>query len=307
MLYAFNYKKNLKSCIMEKYKFLDILGKGTHGIAFLFENPQKKLMVIKSIQKKNQKYANREIDILKKIKHSRIIELYDVINQKQKTCIILEYANYGSLETFIKKMKFDNSEINMKTAWSIFSQMVDGISFLHKKFIIHRDIKPGNILLIEKTMDSESYLNVKICDFGLSIRSNTICPPSIVGTIWYMAPEILNKEEYDNTIDIWSLRITIYELISLSKPFSDITRVEYKYSITNKLIRIIPNCKDPCLKLIILKCLKKVNRITSHELREDNRIKYYIRNINEKDRVYKLYILKEKLNNIASNTFSCRL
>ncbi|KAG0435460.1 Serine/threonine-protein kinase ULK3 [Dictyocoela muelleri] len=286
---------------MDQFKFLEVIGRGTHGTVFLFENKRKEPIVVKSINKKNEKYALREISILSSIKHKRIVEMLDFIRKKEKICIILEFANYGTLELFIRKIKFDNCVINMKSAWSIFSQLVDGISFLHKKFIIHRDIKPGNILLIEKQLPNENFLNVKICDFGLSIKTCDMPLKGVmVGTLWYMAPEIVRKDNYCSDIDIWSLGISIYELIALVRPFPETSRVFYKKGIVSTPIKNIPNCKDLFLEQLLLECLRKTGRINSSDLKNDERIRFHLKHVNGLDRDYQLLILRDKVNNLES-------
>lgn len=286
---------------MDHLKFLEILGRGSHGTVFLFENKNKEPIVVKSVEKKNEKYAMREISILSSIKHKRVVEMVDFIRKKEKICIILEFANCGTLETFIRKIKYEDCLVSMRSVWSILAQLADGISYLHKRFVVHRDIKPGNILLIENRLPSESFLSVKICDFGLSIKTcDTPLRAAMVGTLWYMAPEIVKKEAYTSNIDIWSLGVTIYEFISLSKPFPETTRVQYKQNIVSTPITNIPNCKDMFLEQLLLECLKKKDRLSSAELKNDERIRFHLKHINGLDRDHQLLVLREKVDNLEN-------
>jgi len=104
-----------------------------------------------------------------------------------------------------------------RNAFKYFIQTVSAINFLHSNELVHRDIKPENLLLDE-------FNNIKLCDFGWCVRieddeqRKTFC-----GTYEYMAPEVINEEYYNKSIDIWSLGILLYELLHGYSPF----RVKY--------------------------------------------------------------------------------
>ena len=110
-------------------------------------------------------------------------------------------------------MIYVKNGLNEKEAQKYFFQISKSIYFLHKNDVIHRDIKPENILLDENN-------NIKLCDFGWSVilkerlTRNTFC-----GTLEYMAPEIINNENYEKSIDIWSLGVLLYEILNYFKKF----------------------------------------------------------------------------------------
>lgn len=120
--------------------------------------------------------------------------------------MVLEYAPNGNLFQFMKKNEMDSS-LKKK----IFLSVCAALQFLHKKKVLHRDIKPENILLGSK-------FQVKLCDFGWSI-GDVIKRKTFCGTYEYMAPEILEKKQYDEKVDIWSLGILLYELFHNKSPF----------------------------------------------------------------------------------------
>ena len=193
-----------------------ILGAGTFGQIFLAQNRiDNKYYAIKHMDKKklNQCLHNlnpiyNEIDIHSRIKHENIINVKFVLETKKTFDIVLEYANTGSLFHHIRKKKgFDE-----KNAFMYFIQVCNAIYFLHKNNLIHRDIKPENILL-------EDWKKVKLCDFGWCVEISSKQRSTYCGTTEYMAPEIINSNNYDKSIDIWSLGILLYELIHGFSPF----------------------------------------------------------------------------------------
>ncbi|KRH95023.1 NEK protein kinase [Pseudoloma neurophilia] len=271
----------------EKYlQYVQKLGSGTHGNVYLLKTKDKqpKFLVCKTISLKNLKYAEKEIKILHKIHHQRIISFYHSIEKKHGKYIYMEYANYGDLEKLIKFLSKKNLRIQRNISWSIFAQIVDGLEYLQSKKILHRDIKPANILLSRFFNRNRILILIKIADFSLSkiMDEKNIHDNIIVGTPYYMAPEIIKKEKYDYSIDIWSTGVLMYELIALERPFEAETKMELRRLIVHQKIEDVPKCSDDYLKQTILDCLKKENRITAKQMK-NNRIHSLYINKNNKN------------------------
>jgi NIMA (never in mitosis gene a)-related kinase len=288
---------------MKKYHFLEKIGRGTHGTVYLLQSPDHEGFVVsKTVSEKNMKYALREINILSKLNNKRIVRLIENIKHENTFYLILEYANHGSLENIINYHKKNDVSLNLDTKyhkliWDCLSQIIDGICYLHSKKIIHRDIKPSNILVNQYFIGKEEILEYKICDFSLSSpmigTSN-----NIVGTPFYMAPEIINKDEYDGNVDVWSLGICLFEMVALKRPFNGKTRKELQINILNDEINHIPNIEDDNpLFDIIMKSLKKdpLLRSTAIEIRKIDKIKYCIAISEIKQREKKILQLEKKL------------
>lgn len=132
--------------------------------------------------------------------------------------ITTELFNGGNLDEFIRKYRINGKKIPDCLIWKIFLQCCLGIKYLHLNNIIHRDIKPQNILL-----DNREFPNhVVISDFGASIclhEQNEFCITKI-GTPYFMSPEINHSSKYNKKTDIWSLGCILYEMITLEKPFT---------------------------------------------------------------------------------------
>jgi serine/threonine protein kinase len=198
-----------------------------------------------------------EIKIMKRLDHQRIVKLYDVhLDANEEVLyLFLEWCDRGDLSALIK-----NSRLSEREACHYFNQIREGMEFLSKNSIVHRDIKPQNILL----QTNDSGVSVKICDFGLSTLAdtnslmNTMC-----GSPMYMAPEVIAHETYTVKSDLWSLGVILYELIYQTHPYP---ATNY-YQLTRAIKRQIeypesPAISNECIELLraLLQydCLKRI-------------------------------------------------
>ena len=231
------------------------LGSGSFGRVFLVShNETKKLFALKEIDKRKLMVSYgkcdiiyNEINIHSKLDHENIIKLYNVHENNETIYIIMEYAENGNLFELIKKEKNGLSE---DKAFEYFIQVVNAVYYLHNNNIIHRDIKPENILIGANN-------KIKLCDFGWAKELTLENRSTFCGTVEYMAPEIVENENYDYGVDIWSLGILLYELLYGHSPFKanntknvilNIKSHEFTYDDTNK--NISNTCKDLIKKLL---------------------------------------------------------
>ena len=220
------------------------LGKGTMGEVFLSQKEgSNKYYATKKIDKKNadrpqvRKYFITEISLLRELKHPKIISLVDIIQTGSHYYIVMDYCNGGSLLNCLKKYKKKyNKPFSEKIVQYIMKQIVSGLKYIHRKGIIHRDIKLDNILVKfynKEDMKSLNMLNthIKICDFGISIKpGDKQYAYTAIGSPANMDPFILNKlvnrndlknsEGYDQSADIWSLGSSCYEMLIGKRVFS---------------------------------------------------------------------------------------
>lgn len=166
----------------------------------------------KIVSEVDRKRVNQEIAIMRSVKHSSIIELFEVIETTYNYFLVMEYAEKGELFDYILEQK----EIPEKEACRLFQQMLRGIEYLHHMHITHRDIKPENLLL-------DKHLNVKIVDFGLSASYE---PGKLLktpcGSPCYASPEMIEGHDYDGSqVDIWSMGIVLYTMMCGRLPFQD--------------------------------------------------------------------------------------
>lgn len=241
----------------EQYKKLRLIGKGTYANVFEgIDTVYKRKVAIKQskIPRNDGIPATtiREINVLNNLNHENILKLFDVISTENEMFLILEFFEYDLKSYTQNVVCFDYIDI--------FRQIADGLEYIHSNQIIHRDIKPQNILVNNQG-------RVVIADFGLS-RSIEIEMPSYstdVVSLWYRAPEILmGSSKYIYNIDIWSLGCVFYETITGEVLFSSDSEEsqlilmknekEYLYHIEKKLKKM--KTKENIIT-IILGCLIK--------------------------------------------------
>jgi serine/threonine protein kinase len=128
-------------------------------------------------------------------------------------CIVMEYCENGDLRSRINEKKYLNKLFNSELVYNWIYEIINGTFYLHKKRIIHRDIKPNNIFLTKEA-------KIKIGDFGISREfddeSTSIASTSRVGTSKYMSPQVINHAKYTFKTDCWSIGCTLYEIITLN-------------------------------------------------------------------------------------------
>ncbi|KAI1004667.1 hypothetical protein K3495_g3551 [Podosphaera aphanis] len=211
------------------YKTGNLLGRGGFAICYEGQHSSSKkkfaLKIVKShmpLKKMEQKFQT-ELQIHSKMKHSNIVEFHRAFSYQKCTYIVLELCPNGSLMDIVKTRKYvTEPEVRY---WTV--QMAGAIKYMHCKGIIHRDLKMGNIFLDEN-------MDIKIGDFGLAAllmsgkdlqacRRTTLC-----GTPNYIAPEILSKDKggHDHAVDIWSLGIIIFAMLTGKPPFQSATAEE---------------------------------------------------------------------------------
>jgi serine/threonine protein kinase len=211
-------------------------------------------------KKKVEENVKKELNILKRLNHNSIVQIHDYFfdNQNKIIYIIMDYFKNGDFSKFIKGKVL--KEIYAK---KYMTQLRNGLKYLYENNIMHRDLKPHNILLDDNN-------NLKITDFGFAryvkddMLINTLC-----GTPIYMAPEIIKHKKYTNKSDLWSLGIIMYEMIFGKLPFKASNFIQLLKSINkNEICYNYPNidisseCEDLLKSLLQLDPEKRLNWIS---------------------------------------------
>jgi serine/threonine protein kinase len=241
------------------------LGQGSYGEVLLMKHKGKEqLFAVKSmikaeiVHKDVYKFILNEIKIQPKIVHENIIRIYASFEDAKTHYLVMEYASRGNLYHIIRQSK----GLSEPDAFYFFIQACNAVYFLHSHRLIHRDIKPENLVLFDDGV-------LKLCDLGwLTPFDETV--KSCVGTLEYMAPELVTEKPYDYTVDLWSLGILLYELIHGYSPFAGKNNTAVMQNILSGRFTIRRPCSDN-LKSMIFALLKmtpstriKWNQIFNH-------------------------------------------
>jgi NIMA (never in mitosis gene a)-related kinase len=303
-----------------KYKVKKLLGEGSFGKAFLCSrDSDEDLCVIKQIKvedmtKQEKDDVINESTILSKLDHPNIIKFFEFFESKtpqQTFNIVTEYADGGDLSEKIKeqnKTPFKESDI-----LDYFTQICLALKHIHEKKIIHRDLKSGNVFLMKSGL-------VKLGDFGIAktFKSTMEKAKTMVGTPYYLSPEIIQGKPYDNKSDIWSLGVLLYEMMTFKMPFEANTLPMLSMKImrgnytppssmyTKDLREIVSKCLmvDPSRRPSIREILKMPiiqNRIKNF-LTEVEYKKEFTKTITKKYETKKKTIVKNRENAISGIT-----
>lgn len=233
------------------YIVIKFLGEGATSKVFLVkkDNSLFALKQLNIIDDELKKRFDREIAILKELKHKNIVSIIDSGIYEEKPFIVIDYVDGDSLDRIAPKL-------NIIQKLDILISAANGIAYLHSKGIIHRDIKPENILV------SKDLSTVKIADLGISkvVYWKPITQEGqILGTPAYMAPELLEGKSDDPRIDIYAFGITMYEVLTHNVPFDGkpseiiLKHIKEEPKLPSLLNPEIPQALDK----IIMKCLEK--------------------------------------------------
>eukprot|EP00358_Blepharisma_japonicum_P002185 CAMPEP_0202955304 /NCGR_PEP_ID=MMETSP1395-20130829/51696_1 /ASSEMBLY_ACC=CAM_ASM_000871 /TAXON_ID=5961 /ORGANISM="Blepharisma japonicum, Strain Stock R1072" /LENGTH=484 /DNA_ID=CAMNT_0049671735 /DNA_START=196 /DNA_END=1650 /DNA_ORIENTATION=+ len=178
---------------------------------------KKRLYAIKSIckdhVKKNLESMKRELEILKLADHPNIVKLYEIYEDTKYIHLVMEYCSGGDLcDYLIQKEVLTEKEVS-----ALMKQIFSAVNHLHSLKICHRDIKPENFLLANSIGEPE----VKLTDFGMSVKFGDDKMKSMVGTPYFVAPEVL-KGRYGKECDIWSAGVLMYFMLSGKHPFKGV-------------------------------------------------------------------------------------
>jgi eukaryotic-like serine/threonine-protein kinase len=209
-----------------KYEVLSVLGEGGMGIVYLAHDVHTDArVVIKAMHGElahNPDYRDRvkaEARALARIDHPNVVRLNAVVAERDVLLLVMQYVDGQSLDRRITTYQAMNVPFPLDEAFNIFRQVVAGVGAAHREGVVHRDIKPGNVLLRDK--DGVA----KVTDFGiakdeaeaLAGRGKT---QGIIGSLWYMAPEqITGQRTIDKRVDIYALGILFFEMLVGRVPF----------------------------------------------------------------------------------------
>ena len=242
-----------------RYKILKLLGEGSFGKAYLCDNLQDnshcviKQILLDTLDEKEKKETLNEVLILKKLDHSNIIKFLDAFTKTKPNTtlnIVMEYADGGDLNHKIKKQREKKSPLTENEIINYLTQICLALNHMHKKKVIHRDLKSGNVFLTKSGL-------VKLGDFGISkgFKNTWEKARTKVGTPYYLSPEIINSKPYDSKSDIWALGVLLYEMMTFRMPFNASSFASLSLKIMKGFYQTPPSSYSKDLIDLVKKCL----------------------------------------------------
>ena len=268
--------------LYKSYEMKDIIGQGRYGtIRVGYHKIKKRFVAIKIINKKSISKTDMEnirnqIDILKMATDEFVLKLLDIIENESYLYIMTELCKGGDLYSYLNQRSFKIPEAK---AAKLIYKLAKSVSFLHTLGIIHRDLKPENILMTDMSDEAD----IRISDFCICKRLEpNETTKEIVGTLGYMAPEVLMGKEYNYSADVWAIGVITYLLLTGYLPFDD--EQEDKEVIRKTLFESIPFYNDSWknisskAKEFVKKILKKdkEERITIEGILSDPWFENYV-------------------------------
>ncbi|NJL92942.1 MAG: serine/threonine protein kinase [Anaerolineae bacterium] len=239
--------QDLAGKIIKSYELRDMIGKGSFGAVYsAYHIPVKRDVAVKVIL---PEYANHpdfirrfesEAQLVARVEHPYIIPLFDYWREPNSAFLVMRYLRGGSLRDLLS----NQGPLDVEVVARILDQVTAALTVAHNQGVVHRDLKPGNILLDEQG-------NGFLADFGIAkdlrIASDATLQGALVGSPSYLSPEQVRSEEVSPQADIYSLGIVLYEMLTATKPFSEDSGISML--LIHQLNDPLPNVRDKTPRL----------------------------------------------------------
>ncbi|KKK13913.1 hypothetical protein P175DRAFT_0467267 [Aspergillus ochraceoroseus IBT 24754] len=237
---------------LKDFQLGDCLGRGAFGSVYRAlnwntgETVAVKQIKLADLPKSELRVIMLEIDLLKNLDHPNIVKYHGFVKSAETLNIILEYCENGSLHSIAKNFgRFPETLVGV-----YMSQVLHGLLYLHEQGVIHRDIKGANILTTKEGL-------VKLADFGVASRTTGLSESSVVGTPYWMAPEVIELSGATTASDIWSLGCTVIELLEGKPPYYNLQPMPALFRIVNDDHPPLPQGASPAVKDFLMQCFQK--------------------------------------------------
>ncbi|KAM4640424.1 serine/threonine-protein kinase H1 isoform 2-T3 [Amazona ochrocephala] len=217
------YRAKFDPRVTAKYDIKALIGRGSFSRVVRVEHKATKqpyaIKMIETKYREGREVCESELSVLRRVRHTNIIQLIEVFETQDRVYMVMELATGGELfDRIIAKGSFTERD-----ATRVLQMVLDGVKYLHTLGITHRDLKPENLLYYHPGTDSK----IMITDFGLASarkKGDDCLMKTTCGTPEYIAPEILVRKPYTNSVDMWALGVISYILLSGTMPFEDDNR-----------------------------------------------------------------------------------
>jgi NIMA (never in mitosis gene a)-related kinase len=245
---------------MVKYQIIKQLGSGSFGSVFeaIYNGRRVCIKKINFVDGLSLEAAQQEVRVWCNLNHPNIVKYIQSFIEQNQFCIVMELVEGFSLDQFL----VNTCNLSESIVVNLFRQILSAIKYCHLNQVLHRDIKPQNLLLTKE-------YQIKLADFGISrvVEEYRNSAKTQIGTPYYMAPEILNHELYGFPADIWSLGCVLYEMVTRKRPFPNDYVQFFQQILYGNPFPIQCNCSQNLKSLIF--CMLKKNpsqRISIHQI-----------------------------------------
>ncbi|XP_048402575.1 serine/threonine-protein kinase H1 homolog isoform X3 [Stegostoma tigrinum] len=241
------YRAKFDPRVTAKYDIKALIGRGSFSRVVRVEHKSTKqpyaIKLIETKYKEGREVCESELNVLRRVRHANVIQLIEVFETQERVYMVMELATGGELfDRIIAKGSFTERD-----ATRVLQMVLEGVKYLHILGITHRDLKPENLLYYHPGADSK----IMITDFGLAStrkKGDDCLMKTTCGTPEYIAPEILVRKPYTNSVDMWALGVVSYILLSGTMPFEDDNRTRLyrqilkgKYSYSGEMVITLTN------------------------------------------------------------------
>ncbi|XP_022047977.2 serine/threonine-protein kinase 33 isoform X2 [Acanthochromis polyacanthus] len=230
--------------LREIYEFGMKLGQGSFGVVYEATHIERQTKwAIKEVCRpapgsSKVVMVDNEIEILKQVNHAHIIRLQAVYRTATMIYLVTELCKGGDLRQLLQRKKFFTEDETR----NIICSLADAVVYLHRRAIVHRDLKLENILVKNSVNEDDSSIDIKVTDFGLSVKTGGAyffenMMTEACGTLIYMAPEMMSDHGYSHLCDVWSIGVVMYMLLCGEPPFTSKTKTLLLKEIVKKEVR----------------------------------------------------------------------
>jgi len=248
---------------VDKYQVVKLLGRGAFGEVLLVRDAEK-TFAMKVIPcdpgssgsgDKLREGAIAEAQLLQTLRHPHIVACQEVAFDEENHIVrlVLEYMDGGDLQGLIESRRAAGESFDAHFARRLLAAVGGALFYVHSAGILHRDIKPANILLSKRSH------RIKIADFGIAklVEATTLKAQTVVGTPYYLSPEIVSGEEYGPASDSWALGACLYEIVMLRRPFEASNQLALVQKICYGQLEELPASTADDVRSVIHNLLEK--------------------------------------------------